>query len=54
MSGINNIKKLLSYSYSDSDIRYYFPNAKIMEYKDLWITIIYLIYFLKINLMSLY
>jgi hypothetical protein len=36
MSGINNIKKLLSYSYSDSDIRHYFPNAKIMEYKDLW------------------
>ena len=31
----NNFKKILSYSYSDDDIRHYLPDAKIIEYKDL-------------------
>ena len=31
----NKFKKILSYSYSDDDIRHYLPDAKIIEYKDL-------------------
>ena len=31
----NNFKKILSYSYSDSDIRHYLPDAKIIEYMEL-------------------
>ena len=31
----NKFKKILSYSYSDDDIRHYLPDAKIIVYKDL-------------------
>ena len=32
---MDKIKKSLSYSFSDSDIRLYLPNRPILEYKDL-------------------